>query len=201
MELHKFRRGGDKTHFDLVGSIYPSTGMSLASVLEIVRREYPVRGPLMHCDTILSLSNKCRVEMNIQLNNFHTKANVELVMSGAKGESDMKIWPGIILQSTVTDRKHLRNALRYRVIDVTKEVCNITRINDEGDVVGEQFTMPTQDIGQSLRLTYAITYDSSQSRTLYGKVRLVQTNHKHMTLRRLIVGLGRAPSGSQLEVE
>ena len=77
----------------------------------------------------------------------------------------------------------------------------MARVNDEGAVVGEQFTMPTPDMAQKLQLTYAITYDSSQARTLYGRVRLVQTDHKHMTLRRLIVGLGRAPDGSQLEVE
>ena len=52
-----------------------------------------------------------------------------------------------------------------------------------------------------LRLCLAITYDSSQPRTLLGHVRLTQTDHAHMTLRRLIVGLGRAPEGSQLEVE
>jgi hypothetical protein len=61
--------------------------------------------------------------------------------------------------------------------------------------------MPTPEVPKKLRLTYAITYDSSQARTLYGRVRLVQTDHMHMTLRRLIVGLGRAPEGSQIEVE
>ncbi len=77
----------------------------------------------------------------------------------------------------------------------------MVRVNDEGEVIGEQFTMQTQEITQKLWLTYAVTYDSSQARTLYGQVRLVQTDHRHMTLRRLIVGLGRAPDGSQLEVE
>ena len=93
------------------------------------------------------------------------------------------------------------NALRYKIIEATTETCSMARVNDEGTIVGEQFVMPTEEIPQKLRLTYAITYDSSQARTLYGHVRLVQTDHFHMTLRRLIVGLGRAPEGSQIEVE
>jgi hypothetical protein len=208
VELHKFRRGGDRAHFDLVCSINPSTGPTLAEALEKVRGAYPVSGPLEQCDTVLCLSNNCRTVLNERLNSFHAKEDAVMVKC-EKGKSDskshselhLKLWPGILLQSTVTDRKHLRNALRYKVVDVTEEACGLVRVNDEGEVVGEQFTMQTQEITQKLRLTHAITYDSSQARTLYGQVRLVQTDHRHMTLDRLIVGLGRAPGGSQLEVE
>ena len=58
-----------------------------------------------------------------------------------------------------------------------------------------------EDVPKRFRLTYAINYDSSQGRTIYGNVRLSQTNHTHFTLRKLITGLGRAPEASQLEVE
>ena len=87
------------------------------------------------------------------------------------------------------------------ILAVTDETCELARVNDNGDVAGETFSLPTQDVPGLMRLTFAITYDSSQSRTLLGKVRLAQTDHAHMNLRRLIVGLGRAPEGSQLEVE
>ena len=200
VELHKFRRGGDQDHFDLVGRIYPSTGTTLEEALEKVRTAYPVRRPLEQCDTLLCVSNKCRIALNERLNRFHAKADAILVKSDG-GEQDMKLWPGITLQAAVTDRKHLKNALRYQVLEVTEETCSLARVNDEGKGVGEQFTMPTPEVPKKLRLTYAITYDSSQARTLYGHVRLVQTDHMHMTLRRLIVGLGRAPAGIQLEVE
>ena len=72
---------------------------------------------------------------------------------------------------------------------------------DAGADERQPFGLPTQNVPGLMRLTYAITYDSSQSRTLYGTVRLAQTDHSKMTLRKLIVGLGRAPEGSQLEVE
>ncbi len=77
----------------------------------------------------------------------------------------------------------------------------MARVDDLGMVVGDSFTMITSDVPQKMRLTYASTYDSAQARTLYGNVRLTQTDHQHMTLRRLIVGLGRVPEGSQMEVE
>ena len=65
----------------------------------------------------------------------------------------------------------------------------------------ETFTLPTLVVPYKMRLTHAITYDSAQSRTLRGVVRLTQTSSTRMTLRRLIVGLGRAPNGIDVEVE
>ena len=65
----------------------------------------------------------------------------------------------------------------------------------------ETFTLPTSVVPYKMRLTHAITYDSAQSRTLRGGVRLTQTSSTRMTLRRLIVGLGRAPNGVEVEVE
>ena len=56
--------------------------------------------------------------------------------------------------------------------------------------------MTPEEVGEKLLLSHAITYDSSQARTIYGPLRLMQTDHKMMTLRRLIVGVGRAPDGA-----
>ena len=61
--------------------------------------------------------------------------------------------------------------------------------------------LPTIEVPEKLRLTFATTIDSSQARTLHGTVRLTQTDHQHFSLRRLIVALGRVPHGSQIEVE
>jgi hypothetical protein len=121
----------------------------------------------------------------------------------------MLLWPGIVLQSATTDRKNLKNALRYMVQSVTESPESpesltgtvLVKVDDECKVIGEPFSMVTAEVPQKLRLTHAITYDSSQARTLYGTVRLTQTSHPRMNLRRLIVGLGRAPLGEQLEVE
>ena len=116
----------------------------------------------------------------------------------------MHLWTGIVLQSAVTEKtaRHvLENALRYRVRRVTANYTELVRINDHGKELGALFKLQTADVPQKLRLTYAITYDSSQARTLSGGIRLTQTNHPRMTLRRLIVGLGRAPDGADVEVE
>jgi len=77
----------------------------------------------------------------------------------------------------------------------------LVRVDDKGEAVGEPFSLPAAEVPSKLRLCHAITFDSSQARTLYGNVRLTQTSHPRMNLRRLIVGLGRAPSGEQVEVE
>ena len=108
---------------------------------------------------------------------------------------------GIVLQAATTDRKHLKNALRYRVETIAHDTTELVQCNDRGEAVGGPFSLPTADVPALLRLCHAITYDSSQARTLYGGVRLTQTSHPRMTLRRLIVGLGRAPEGAQIEVE
>ena len=60
--------------------------------------------------------------------------------------------------------------------------------------------MTPQEVGEKLLLSHAIAYGSSQARTIYGPLRLMQTDHKMMTLRRLIVGLGRAPDGALVQV-
>ena len=60
--------------------------------------------------------------------------------------------------------------------------------------------MPEKEVVRDLRLQHAITYDSSQARTIYGPLRLEQTDHRHFSHRRLIVGLGRGPVGSQISV-
>ena len=54
---------------------------------------------------------------------------------------------------------------------------------------------------RSLRLSYALTYPSSQGLTLTGVVRLWCTNSKHFTKRHLYVGASRATRHSDLEVD
>ena len=113
----------------------------------------------------------------------------------------MFVWPGLVLQSATTDKEHLKKALRYVVHGVNAAKTVLARVDDQGEVVGEPFSLLTAEVPEKLRLCHAITYDSSQARALYGNVRLTQTSHPMMTLSRLIVGLGRAPEESQLECE
>ena len=75
------------------------------------------------------------------------------------------------------------------------------QITDKDLDAEKPFHLTLHEVGEKLLLSHAITYDSSQAKTIYGPLRLVQTNHKMMTLRRLIVGLGRAPDGSFVQID
>ncbi len=141
--------------------------------------------------------------INARQNAHHAPVGAVLVKYTGEDTSaqDMRLWPGLVLQAAITDRKHLHHALRYKVEAVNDEQTTLVRINDEGQIVGEPFELLTSEAPAKMRLAHAMTVDSSQSRTMYGTVRLTQTSHPHMSLRRLIVALGRVPEGSQIEVE
>jgi len=77
----------------------------------------------------------------------------------------------------------------------------IVRISDAGEPRGEPFELSLEEVARDLRLTHALCYYSCQARTIHGPLRLAQTDCRWFTLRHLIVGLGRAPAGSEVEVE
>jgi len=61
--------------------------------------------------------------------------------------------------------------------------------------------MDATELGAKMRMSYAITYFSCQARTLSSGVRLAQTDSERFTLRHLVVGLGRSPTGDNVQVE
>jgi len=125
----------------------------------------------------------------------------------ANQPQDMNIWEGIVLMARCRSKeKHLKNGVRYRVVAITDEgkrdrCFELRRVNDEGEAVGESFVMDEKELGAKMRLTHGITYFSSQARTIVGGLRLAQTDSRLFTLRHLIVGLGRAPIGADVQVE
>ena len=74
-------------------------------------------------------------------------------------------------------------------------------VDDEDAPVGDSFLLTQEELGSKMRLSHAITYFSSQARTIHGALRLAQTNNSLFTLRHLIVGLGRGPVGADIQVE
>ena len=64
----------------------------------------------------------------------------------------------------------------------------------------ESMELPKAEIPQKMLLCYAYTYHKSQARTIKGTLKLAQTNHKNFSQRHLIVGLGRAPKGIDVQV-
>ena len=98
--------------------------------------------------------------------------------------------------------RHIKNGLRYKVVSIltNDKTFELVAIDDDGAATGESFVMSETDLSLNMRLTHAITYFSSQARTIKGSLRLEQTSAKLFTIRHLIVGLGRAPNGRDIQV-
>jgi hypothetical protein len=168
--------------------------------------------------TIISVTNAHRKKLKAQHNALYAPAQGSIAVPYENERAqDMILWSGLIVQASVTELTaayNLRNALRFKVITVDATSTTLARINDLCQQ-GEQFmqpvellektdwhtfTVPTPLVPRKFLLTHCITYDSAQPRTLHFGVRLEQLDHPRMTLRRLIVGLGRAPVGMDVEL-
>jgi len=191
----------------------------LPIALAKARAHYPVNG--RESMTTLVVTNTRRISINTQLNTVHAQRHVATFVAydgdNVKCQS-VYLWIGIVLQAVVTERTgthNLKNALRFRVLAVDDASTTLALIDDKGRQ-GSEFMKPTElaekpywnpfdmltsMVPHKFVPTHAITYDSSQARTLHGGVRMTQTDHPCMTLRKLIVGLGRAPLGVDVQVE
>jgi len=89
----------------------------------------------------------------------------------------------------------MKNSLRFEVSTVDSQTCTLVR------EIGELVTVPVRQVPVYFRLVHAITYDSSQARTLHNGIKLTELDHPYMSLRRLIVDLGRSPKGEDVQVE
>ena len=223
IELNKFRRGTDRSHFEFVRSIkqYVHTN-DVEKALALAKENYPKDCPPEHCDLILTTTNKTRIRVNELLNEYHSQFHnniLELECKSNNGGQNMKIWKGIILQSAVTTYKNkksqtnnstrLRNACRYIVHDFDDDAIYIQQIDDKGQtqyindtgetiIYSDIFDIELKEVCTNLRLSYASTYDSIQSATCYGNIGLYETEKSNFTVRKLIVGLGRAQISSQI---
>lgn len=70
---------------------------------------------------------------------------------------------------------------------------------DMNDTIIE-FSITIDEVPAKLLLCYAYTYYKAQARTIKGSIRLAPTDHTYFTLRHLVVGLGRAPPGQNVQV-
>jgi hypothetical protein len=80
------------------------------------------------------------------------------------------------------------------MVAARKELQRIAK--DEDDIV-----LTYAELSRWLRLGYAYTYYSIQGRTIRDRtLLLLDNNSKHFTVRNLIVGISRAPLGSQIKI-
>ena len=205
IQMNKYRRGKDYEHYMFVKGIYPCDAKEdLKPALQQAGARYPAK-PFTFTGTTLCLTNKCRVAVNEYVNKMLAPDDHVMIKPtgnfkrAAKTPQNMRIWPGIILMGAATDKTNVKNGTRYKVLEISSSV-KLDQINDKDHEFGKPFELTQQAVGEKLLLSHAITYDSSQARTIYGPLRLLQTDHKMMTLRRLIVGLGRAPDGAFVQI-
>ena len=160
------------------------------------RSDTPTQG--RRFQTFLTATNKKRKALNATHNQrLAPPTAIQVKYSGQEPKAqDMRLWPVLILQAAATNREcALQNALRVEVSTVDQQQCTLLR---EG---GAPLTIPVQQVPTYFRLVHAITYDSSQARTLFNGIKLTELDHPHTSLRRLIVGLGRSPKGEDVQVE
>ena len=183
------------------------------------RSRYPAAGRLLF-GTTLCITHKCRVFVNSVVNSALARSDAVFVPAvhecwrkDANQPQDMRVWTGIVLIARCGSKEqHLKNGVRYKLLAITAESDSddeeavpsnfeMTAVNDEDEPLGTSFVLTIQELGSKMRLSHAITYFSSQARTIHGGLRLAQTSSKLFTLRHLIVGLGRGPVGADIQVE
>jgi len=121
----------------------------------------------------------------------------------------MYIWPGIKLQAYQTQKcnnikdkinYNIKNGLHYTVTKICDNKMFFNKLDKDDKIEGDEMVIPLEDVCNNLCLSYAITYHKSQARTIHGSLRLAQTDLKCFSHRHLIVGLGRAPIGANVQV-
>ena len=206
--LRKFRRRqttadplvflpGDFVHFTQVGSLYPEVGgcEDPTSAIQQARLWYPYANQSV--DTTLCVTNKQRLLVNERENRrLAPVGSITSIYEGADPRAQtMRIWPGLHVHAGGTDRKlGLRNALSHVVESVSAEWCTLARDST-------RLTVPTSQVASLFRLTHALTIDSSQSLTLQGRLLILEADHRHFSLRRLIVALERSPSRDLINLQ
>ena len=173
----------------------------------MARERYPARGAIFF-GTTLCLTHRCRIVVNAEVNKALARSNAVLVSATSDNSlpnqpQDMLIWQGIVLMAIVPQSTTLvKNGVRYEVLNMEGgNHFELVAINDDGARTATSFIVDKKELGSNFRLTHALTYFSAQARTIHGGVRLAQTSHKNFTLRHLVLGLGRAPRGCDVQVE
>ena len=191
---------GDWLHFSQVGALYPKAGECehslLPGAIRTARQQYPYR-----CEDVevtLCVTNRRRILVN-QTENQKLAPPGAVACDYTGGDpraQSMLLWPGLKLIAGLTNRKYgLKNALDWTVQEVGSTSCIVF------DNLKRSLTIPTTEMASLFRLTHARTIDSSQSMTLQGRCLVVESDHKHFSLRRLIVALGRVPCADMIHVQ
>jgi hypothetical protein len=158
--------------------------------------------------TVLCVSHAARVRYNAEMNERLAPSEAQLIKAPEAAQSgianlpqDMRVWVGNVLMAVCqSSHRTLKNGLCYRVEEVGKNLTLLC-IGDDEKPRGEPFALAVGEVAKNLRLKHAVCYFNTQARTIKGPMRLTQTSHRMFTMTHLIVGLGRGPNGTDIEVE
>ena len=84
---------------------------------------------------------------------------------------------------------------------VQRQVFEWVAVDDEDAPMGASFMLTQEELGSKMRLSHTITHFSSQAHTIHGALCLAQTSSSLLTLRHLILGLGRWPVATDIQAE
>ena len=161
------------------------------SVEELVARgraQFRCAGPW---DTTICLTHALRQTINAKTNarEFREKHPKEFCQILGR-DGPMTIWPGQRLIGAGWNPKVPNGSF------VVVERAGPDSIERQGGI-----SLTTAEARKCLRLSHAITIDASQSKTLSGKIRILECGHQHMTHARLLVAASRATSGQLLAIQ
>jgi hypothetical protein len=199
----------DPAHFERFKGLYghadASPGTTRQKVLEMQHRYCWNRH--RRVDIHLVLSHRKRRAVNHTINQQRDAAAGVFIPSvgGIKGMSSqpqaMYLRPGMSVLGCSGERKKIINGCEYVVTAVTDDSVVEDMLADFNDARERGVTLTHPEASRWLRLAYARCYYTSQGRTLRDAVvAMLDTGHRHFSVRHLIVGISRVPKGSDLMI-
>jgi hypothetical protein len=199
-------RRSDAELFDFYSPICRGGAREHAPIQELLaeaRLRFPLVGSSEEVDWHLCVSNKARIAINRQVNE-HQAACYEattglpaLVLDPPEKsnlQQEIRLFPGLVLVGNATE-DGVKNGVFYRVVEIAETKVTLQLMDTD-----ETIKVWLDKITTRLRPAAALTYFSSQGRTLKGRVRLLDTKCRHFSPRHLAVGVGRATGARLVQV-
>ena len=189
LELTENQRS-DQILFDFYTGIWE---VNLEQALQKGRQDFPTTKKPANFTLVISHEKRKNVNRERNLQDKQTKSEGTIFLKAPKITAqgnipqNMFIWKGLRLLGA--GGKCLKGVF-YEVKSYDAESVTLTT---------EQKLTHDETV-KSLRLSYAITYASSQGLTLHGRVRLEDTDNRYFGLRHLYVGSSRCTSSGLLEI-
>jgi hypothetical protein len=217
LSLSTYRRGADEQLFKRYTGLYKHVKEPLGHIrkLEGLRANYPhdeATAPLTDC-VVIVLSHDKRRRINHHINDLGRRQRPSVLIKSPgmlKGTTqqpqDMYLWVGIELMGCSRSGDRIVNGVPYTVRALTDETVTVDMrrefwLNPEPSDGEVNVVLSHKETATTLRLTHALVYANVQGRTIRERhVVLLDTHHRHFSMRHLIVGMSRVTHGSYLHI-